>query len=146
MWTAHSPFLPQTHTHTHTNIFCVCVCVCDSVIDIWRIFWTFFFSPFLLFFVLHGWSKLLYRLCIYSLPEKDFKEITIILLSFFLVFQMQKECFSLPAIKATITLFLYTNGAKKKNLYESIYKYIHANAIGVQGGITQLLYVIPTRG
>lgn len=59
---------------------------------------------------------------------------------------MQKECFSLPAIKATITLFLYTNGAKKIYLYESIYKYIHANVVGVQGGITQLLYAIQTHG
>lgn len=37
-----------------------------------------------------------------------------------LVFQMQKECFSLPAIKATITLFLYTNG-KKKYMYMNLY-------------------------
>lgn len=37
-----------------------------------------------------------------------------------LVFQMQKECFSLPANKATITLFFYTNG-KKKYIYKNLY-------------------------
>lgn len=42
--------------------------------------------------------------------KKDLMELTIFPLS--LVFQMQKECFSLPANKATITLFLYTNGKK----------------------------------
>lgn len=34
---------------------------------------------------------------------------------------MQKECFSLPANKATITLFLYTNGKKKKYIYKNLY-------------------------
>lgn len=56
-WTAYSVSLSlQTHTQTTS------ICVCDSVIDPWKIFSPFF----LLLFVLHGWSKLLWQ----SLPEK----------------------------------------------------------------------------
>lgn len=128
--------------HTHKYIFYLCVC--GILLSILEGFLTFFYL-----FVFSFCSSL------YCMDDpsycdkssgKDFKEIIRIIISFFVVFQMQKECFSLPAIKATITLFLYTNGAKKIYLYESIYKYIHANGVGVQGEITQLLYVIHTHG
>lgn len=133
--------ISPSSTHTNTSSTCVCVGFCyRSLKDFWPFFICLFFS---------------FCSSLYCMDEpsycdkssgKDFKEIIRIIISFFVVFQMQKECFSLPAIKATITLFLYSNGAKKIYLYESIYKYIHANGVGLQGGITQLLYAIHTHG
>lgn len=97
--------------NTHKHIFYLCVCVI-----LWSILGGFFDFFFVVFFALlcTAWTI---RVIVTKSSRKDFKEITIILLSFFLVFQMQKECFSLPAIKATITLFLYTNGAKNISIW-----------------------------
>lgn len=111
MWTAHSPSVSHLkHTRANTSSTCVwCVCVCDSVIDPWRIFWLFFF-----FFALlcTAWTI---QVIVMKSSRKDFTKITIILLSF--LSSKCKECFSLPAIKATMTLFLYTNGAKNISIY-----------------------------
>lgn len=106
--------------HTQTHLLPVCVCVI-----LWSIlggfFLTFYFCFFDFFALLcTAWTI---WVIVTKSSRKDFKEITIILLSFFLFFQMQKECFSLPAIKATITLFLYTNGAKKY-IYMNLYIHI----------------------
>lgn len=54
---------------------------------------------------------------------------------------MQKECFSLPAIKATI--FLYEQ-SKNIYLYEFMYRYIHAMGSGAH--LEYLLHAIQTPG
>lgn len=114
----HSLSWQNVHTLTHRPLVCDCVCVwgCgrDSVKNSWRIF--VFISIFLAL-LCTAWTI---WVIVTKSSRKDFMELTIILLSRSLVFQMQKECFSLPAIKATITLFLYTNG-KKKYMYMNLY-------------------------
>lgn len=119
-WTAHSPSVSpsdtHTETHTHTTNTPSYLCVCGSMIDLLRIFWDFFFVFFFFFFALLCTAWTIRVIVTKSLPEKILRK-NHHNLTFLLVFQMQKECFSLPAIKATMTLFLYTNGAKKKYIY-----------------------------
>ena len=115
----------HTHTHTHNNnnnnkhtLLPVCVWFCDRSSE------DFFGTLCFLFFCLFSFSfcSSLYCMDDPSYCDKKVFQKKILRknhhnLTFLLVFQMQKECFSLPAIKATMTLFLYTNGAKKKYIY-----------------------------
>lgn len=113
------PIHHLSHTHKHHLPFCVCACVCDqSLRD--------FFFCFSLFFVLHGQD------IVSKSSRKDFEEKITLIFLYFSSSKMQKECSSLPAIKATMTLFLYSNGAKKIYLYISLYEYIHAKVVGVR--------------
>lgn len=66
---------------------------------------------------------------------------------------MQKECFSLPAIKATMTLFLYSKWGKKYiyiSLYINIYTQMWLGCSNSpccwQGGTTQHWNTIQTHG
>lgn len=102
--------ISPSSAHTNTSP----TCVWDSAIDPWRILDPFFRLFFLSALLCTAWTI---QVVVTSLPEKDFKEIIRILIPFLVVFQMQKECFSLPAIKATITLFLYTKGAKNISIW-----------------------------
>lgn len=107
MSTGHSLSVSSSTTHTYTK---TSTCVCDSVMNPWRI------SAYVLFFiVLHGRSELLLQSLPQNILKKNHHNLT-----FLLVFQMQKDCFSLPAFKATMTIFLYSNGAKKY-VYISLY-------------------------
>lgn len=114
IWTAHAQSLLKQYAHTYTLSTCVWERFCGSWKFFFCLFWVFFLIiiiviSFVLALLCTAWTI---RVIVTKSSRKDFMELTIIPLS--LVFQMQKECFSLPANKATITLFLYTNGKKKK--------------------------------
>ena len=103
----------NTHTHNKHTLVPVCVWFYDrSSEDFLGLFLCFLFC----FFALLCTAWTIRVIVTKSLPEKILRK-NHHNLTFLLVFQMQKECFSLPAIKATMTLFLYTNGAKKKYIY-----------------------------
>lgn len=98
MWTAHCCLI-------HTASTCV-------LVYLWSIL-QIFVPPRLFVFSLHGWSNWLWVF------RRDFKENTIILVSF-LSSKCKKSRFSLPVTKATMTLFLYSNGAKNISIYPSV--------------------------
>lgn len=110
LWHTHR----NTHTHNKHTLLPVCVWFYDrSSEDFLGLFLCFLFF-FVFALLCTAWT--IRVIVTKSLPEKILRK-NHHNLTFLLVFQMQKECFSLPAIKATMTLFLYTNGAKKKYIY-----------------------------
>lgn len=100
----------------------ICVSLSNTNIHtFWMSYWAFF-SP------VETAQRLQLFLWVFQIDLKKNGHFLI----FFPVFQMQKECFSLPVIKATIRLFLYFTGAKNIYLYMPLYQYIHANVAGRQ--------------
>lgn len=118
MWTAYSVCL-SLQTHTQTQLRSVCAIL-------WSIFERFppplFFAP-----LCTAW---MIQVIVTKSSRKDFKEISIILLSF--LSSKCKKSASVFQLSKPQWHYFYIQMGQKIYLYISIYKYIHANVVGVQ--------------